>query len=467
MGCWSDGQSFGASMPRLTMPRLRTCKDDETRVNLVFGKVTVTQLSRTTNVKLQILLILLMGLLLAGCGGSGGTSTVGDVTGFIQDINGNPVRNATIFVDGGPQTVSNSAGSYRLAGVNGDTVTIKATVTQDGTAYYGENTVQLFNQETSKSTNITMIPANQRATISGTVQDRFGNLVQGAHVFVASINGSGQPTVWSSSYVLTDSNGNFSITTLLGGQSYSIIASAVGFNSDTDTISVPQGQTFTELFTLKNPTDPLLTPPANIEGIAWTTPFEATTRATSQQAGLEAIKQMIDPRRKQHRVTRDTTTGNFVEIDLDWSPMSDPSLIGFNIYRASGNVAASSLVNVDFYRDPQATLYEDLDPNFQENQTYTYAATSLNTNAGVGTTNSESAFSSLVVVSTLADMVTRPVTFGPLAFNWNLVSGADTYTVYVFDRYPSIGITSLWNASTSGNQLAYAGPSLTSGHTYY
>ena len=409
---------------------------------------------------------MLMGVVLAGCGGSG-AAPVGDITGFIQDINGNPVRNARVFLDGGPQTTSNSAGSYRLSMGSGDVRTIKATVNQGGVAYFGENTVQIFDGETSKSTNITVIPANQQASLSGTVTDRNGDLVQFAHVFAAAEN-SGTVTVWSSCMVLTDSNGNFTIPDLLGGQNYSVVASAAGFDSDTDIVNVPVGQNSNLLFTLKNPTDPLLNPPSNLEAIAWTTPSEPTTRVASQRAGLEAIKNMIDPRRKQwkHVSGRDTSTGNYVEIDLDWSPVSDPSLIGFNIYRAPGVVGTSSLVNTDFYRDPMATLYEDLDPNFQENQTYSYAMTSLNTNAP-NTANSESGFSAVVTATTLPDMNFNPVTFGPVTFNWQTTAGADNYEVFVFDQNPSVGISSIWNASTSGTSLAYAGPALTSGQTYY
>jgi hypothetical protein len=406
----------------------------------------------------------MIGLILAGCGGGGG-SPVGDVTGFIQDINGNPVRDAHVFFDGGPSTYSNSSGSYRIAGASGAVRTIKATVSQDGVSYFGQNVVQIFDGETSKSTNITVVPSNQRATVTGVVQDRNGNLVQGAHVFAAATSG-GNVTVFSSSMVLTDSDGAFKITDLMGGHDYSIIASAAGYDSDTDIVNIPAGDTQSFLFTLKNATDPLLPPPANIEGIAWTTPFESTTRSPGQRAAMEAIKQMIDPRRKQWKITRDTSTGNFVEIDLDWSPMSDPSLLGFEIYRASGNVGAGSLVPIDFYRDPQATLYEDLDPSFQENQTYTYAVTSVNTNA-FNTNNSESDFSDLVVVTTLSDMNLSPITFGPVTFHWQSVAGADDYTVYVFDRYPAVGVDSIWNSSTASTQLAYGGPSLQSGHVYY
>lgn len=414
--------------------------------------------------KRRICLLALIGFLLAGCGGTS-TNTIGDITGFIQDTSGNPVRDANVYVTGGPSTFSNSAGSYRLAGVPGDVRTVRATTNQDGVDYYGENVVQIFDGETSRSTNITMVRSNQRATLQGTVRDRNGNLVEGAHVFAAASTG-GTVTVFSSSMVLTDSNGEFQITTLLGGQDYSVIASARGFNSDTDTVNISAGGSQNLDFTLKNATDPLLAPPSNVHAVAWTTPFVATTRSASQQAGLEAIKQMIDPKRKNFHHTRDTSGGNFVEIDLDWNPMSDPSLIGFNIYRASGNVSANNLNLLDFYRDPQATLYEDLDPSFHENQTYTYGITSINTNAP-STFNSESNLSTLQVVTTLNDMNLLAPTFGPLTFHWQAVSGAASYQVYVFDRFPSIGVSSIWNASTASTQLAYGGPALTSGHTYF
>jgi hypothetical protein len=414
--------------------------------------------------KPRILILLLLGVLLAGCGG-GASQAIGDITGFIQDIDGNPVRDARVYVDGGPQTYSNSAGSYRLEAVFGDYRTIKATTTQDGASYYGETVVQLFNNETSKSTNITLVPSAQRATLRGTVRDRNGLLVEGAHVFAAAVNSSGVPTVWSSTVAITDADGFFQITTLLGGRDTSVIASARTFDSDTEIVNVAAGNSQTLDFTLRNATDPLLNPPANVEAIAWTTPWESTTRSVSQRQGIEAIKNLIEPRRRSWRRTRDTSGGNYVEIDLDWTPMADLSLIGFEIYRGFGDVPYNNLQPIDFYRDPQASLYEDLDPNFHEGQTYTYAMTALNTHAP-NSNNSESDFSNRVVVTTLDDMTIDPVTTGPITFHWQSGSGATNYQVFVFDRFPSIGVNSVWNGTTAGTQLAYGGPA-TSGHTYY
>lgn len=406
---------------------------------------------------------------LIGCGGEG-ADTVSDISGFVQDIDGNPVIDARVFVDGGPETFTNSAGAYTLQSAHGTMRTVKATTTQDGVNYYGENVTQLFDGEIIKSVNITMIPQSQRATLQGTVRDRDGFRVEGAHVFVAAINGSGTPTVWNSSVAITDFQGRFKFTTLYGGVSHKVIASARGFNSDTDTITVAAGDTEDLDFTLANATDPLLSPPANVFGIAWTTPYIGTNnRGTgpNMQSGWDAIKQMLHPKRVQLDRGRDTSSGNsFIEVDLDWDHMEHPSLIGFGIYRHAGDVSLGSADFIDFYRDPQATLYEDAEIFFHENETYSYAVTSFNTNAP-DTANSESNFSNRVVVHTLDDMNLDPITFGPVTFHWEGGSGATSYQVFVYDRFPSIGVTPLWQGTTANLQLAYGGPALTSGHRYY
>jgi hypothetical protein len=413
---------------------------------------------RTTNMKLRMLFLFLLGILLAGCGGAG-NDTVGSISGFVQDINGNPVRDARVFVDNGPETFSNSAGTYVLTDVHGELRTIKATVTQDGVAYFGSNVGQIFDGPNSSSVNITMVPNSQRATLRGTVRDRNGFLVEGAHVFAAVINGSGNVTVFSSTVAFTNNVGRFEINTLLGGQDYKIIASAREFNSDTEFVNISAGTSEDLDFTLANATDPVL-PAPSINGIAWTTPGVPSIGSLDQHAGLEAVKRMIQPRRAQWNNGRYTTGGNFVEIDLDWTLIEDPSLIGYLIYRGNGDVPLNNLDAIDFYRDPMATLYEDFAETFQEFETYSYAMTSLNT------LSHESNFSNRVVVNTLGDLNLDAVTFGPTTFHWQSGSGATSYTVFVFDRFPALGLNSIWSGTTASTQLAYGGPAV-SGHRYY
>jgi hypothetical protein len=84
----------------------------------------------------------------------------------------------------------------------------------------------------------------------------------------------------------------------------------------------------------------------------------------------------------------------------------------------------------------------------------------------LNTLSNESNFSNRVVVDTLGDMNTDAVTFGPTTFHWQSGSGSTSYTVFVFDRFPALGVDSIWNGSTAGTQLAYGGPAV-SGHRYY
>jgi hypothetical protein len=66
-------------------------------------------------------------------------------------------------------------------------------------------------------------------------------------------------------------------------------------------------------------------------------------------------------------------------------------------------------------------------------------------------------------------------TGGQVRFRWNAASGAENYTVYVYDRYPDFGVSPMWpqsqseigNATTSGTELLYSGPPLQSTGTYY
>lgn len=55
-------------------------------------------------------------------------------------------------------------------------------------------------------------------------------------------------------------------------------------------------------------------------------------------------------------------------------------------------------------------------------------------------------------------------------FNWQPATGAVSYAVFVFNQYPSIGVTDVWDNKanqTTGSSLTYSGPALTSGQTYF
>lgn len=418
------------------------------------------------------LVLLCIGLIFAGCSGTGGGSGgsgggQGQVTGFIQDINGNSVRGATVSI-GSNSTMSNTGGAYALTGVGTGDRLIKASITQNGVTYYGENVVQVFDNEQSRSTTVTVVPNSQRATVQGTVYDRNGFVVQGAKVFAAS-------TELTSTFDITDSNGQFRITTLYGGKTYAIVASAQGYNSDTDTITVAAGNSLTQDYTLANVTDPSMAAIDDLSATAWTTPGVGFLRG-GHTVDYDALKNMIKPSRKSMKMTAQarppiTSGGNLVEIDLFWTPtVPTTNLLGYGIYRGQGDT--TNFTDSDFWRDPLAVAYADLDLNFAENQTWSYVVTSLNTSFGIGS-GGESADSNRVVAHTLGDLDLNSPLFGPLTFRWFLVTSADSYKVYLYDVFPGIGtngnpISPVWTSpAVFSNAKVYDGPALQPGHTYY
>ena len=95
----------------------------------------------------------------------------------------------------------------------------------------------------------------------------------------------------------------------------------------------------------------------------------------------------------------------------------------------------------------------------------------MNTNYP-NTNNSQSDFSSTVSVTPLADMNILPVTFpsGQVTFNWQAVTNATSYTIYVFDQYPGLGVLSYannFNNPATGTSWTYNLAPLSSGHQYY
>jgi hypothetical protein len=165
--------------------------------------------------------------------------------------------------------------------------------------------------------------------------------------------------------------------------------------------------------------------------------------------------------------------GNWVETDLYWDPIQNDSLLGYGIYR--GTSANGQTKAIEFLRDPLAGFFADADPGLRQGQPYFYEITALNVNFP-DTFNSESDFSDRFGIQPLGDCVLRnPSSGNPVTFNWNATSGAQEYTVYVFDLYPDFGVDPIWPrndaerpaATTTGTSLNYAGPALGHGTYYY
>jgi len=400
-------------------------------------------------------------LVICGCGGGGGAAN-GEISGVVFDSNGNVVRNAYVFLNSDltNSVHSNSNGTYVLKNVSPGQQLVVVNATQDGVKYAGENVATVDSSQRAKSVNITVANVNDLASIKGQVTDRSGLAVQGARVFAVA-------SALTSNIAVTDAQGNYRMDDLLAGVQYSVEANALTTDSDTTTVTLNPGDVQTENFLLPDATNPALPAPQNLAATSWTSP--PVGRAPGSGLAYEQLKRLVDPKRaREYKAqSRETTTENEVEIDLSWDPVTSNSLLGFGIYRGPGT-GTTSLAAIDYERDPYALYYADNDDRLIQNQTFTYEITSLNTDYP-STGQSESPKSNAASATTLNNLTVDATSAGP-TFHWESGSGATQFIVYVFDRYPSLGVTQIWDNSASpatGLSVAYNGPQLRAGKTYY
>ncbi len=409
-------------------------------------------------------LLLALSGALSGCGGDG-ADTFGEVSGNVFDAEGNPVRDARVTVEGG-ETQTNSFGSYRIDRAGSGDVTVRAEVRQGNVRYFGQNVASVFEGERAKSVNITVYPESQLATLRGATLDRQGFRLTGVRVFVRPIGSN----VLSSAQTVSDEDGNFQIERLRGDTDYEILSNAPGYGDDRDTFRLDDGETRDLSITLGNPVDTAFQPPANLIVTAWTSPAEVT-RDRKQASALEAMKQLLDPKRAGRKVIRksdrDTVQGNPIEVELVWDRPNGDSLLGFGIYRADNG--AQQLRNVDFLRDPLAEIYVDSSREILEGRPYDFGVTTLNT-LYPDTEESESVLSSVERVTPLGDLEALSVTGSPPTFRWTAASGATQYSLFLFSEYPRIGVPSVFDndaTPVTATSYTYNGPNLVSGRTYY
>jgi len=418
---------------------------------------------RINNMKSSQIAFGIFAFTLIACGG-GGTQT-GSVSGLVLDTDGNPVRGARVYVSDSPvrETVSNASGSFSLTGVIADNIQVKASIDKGSTTFYGENFAQVYKDENSQSINVIVMPLSQVSAIQGTVTEASrGVRIQGARITAKPTTGS----QFATAQTITDSNGNYYLNGLQSGVSYQIMASFTGFRS-TDAARIPTaGITLSQNLVLQNSVDGVLPAPANLSAVAWTSPSEVTRDRVAAQA-LSNVKKFIDARYKPS-TSRVTANGNQVEVQLFWDKFDSLNILGYEIWRKRGSDSWSGL---DFLRDPIAETYLDSDSALRENLTYSYAVAGGNSNYP-DTTNSAGNFSGTVVVTPLGDMYVNSVTTGggQVTFNWQAVTGAANYTVYVFSEYPGVRVSSYannFNAPATGTSWVYNLTPLASGQRYY
>lgn len=405
--------------------------------------------------------LLLMAII--GCGGVG--AGAGSVAGLTLDVNGNPVRGARVYVEDGNlrETSSNSSGSYRIEGVSAEDILVKAEFDDGVTLYRGQNLARVFDKEQVNSHNIVLIPSNQISTFQGHIQSSAGFSIAGARISAKPTNGS----QLTSSQAIADDNGNFVLGGLAGGVQYQVQASFPGYHSADVTRTATAGNVQTINYSLGPNSDPLLPAPNNLVSVAWTSPLEVT-RDIEKNHAMENVKKFIDPRYKTQPAGRGTSAGSPVEVQLYWDKFDSLEILGYAIWRQRSNDPYDAIA---FLRDPLAESFLDSDINLRDAIQYSYVVGAANTNYPE-TNNSLSDDSNSTSVTPLADMNISNPTFGGgnVTFHWSAVPNAANYTIYVFDTYPGIMVSSFannFNNPATGTQWTYNLTPLTSGHLYY
>ncbi|HXH60850.1 MAG TPA: carboxypeptidase-like regulatory domain-containing protein [Fimbriimonadaceae bacterium] len=403
--------------------------------------------------------------LLGGCGGYTGPKTA-TITGTVLDLDSNPVRDAHVWtVDG--STVSSVTGAYQLPDTRHGEVKVQADITINGVKYKGANWSLNFDNEQTQNVNIVVGPASSAAAIKGRVQDRNGNFLE--NVAVYAYNGAG-----SSARAFTDFEGKYTLDGLLSNLDYTVTASARTYGNDSDVVNLLPGEVRTENFVLGNAGLPNFNPPTNLDVVTWVSHTDPTRAPVTGISPIDAFKQMYDKRYKpslsssttsSSDLTRSLRSDIIVESDLFWDEISDPDLLGFNVYRNNGFV--TNLNFLDFDAEPNAAYYVDIGPNVGSN--YSYGVTALAT-LYPDLNNTESGLSNVVFASTLDRLDLLSVGVAPLTFRWLGGSGATEYFVFLFDQFPGVGVDWIWDNladPATGTSYVYNGPSLEIGRTYY
>jgi hypothetical protein len=307
-------------------------------------------------------------------------------------------------------------------------------------------------------------PESQLSRVIGTVRDREGFLLTGASVFLHNFAGNSQR-------VFTDSNGRFEMREVAGGLNYTMAAAGLGYQSDIDTLTIPANRTITVDFVLGLPQLVNVLPPQNISARTWVSPRDVT-RSRDHQDAYAGIKQEFDPLYRDHPqagkegATRAIRSDIHVHVDMFWDQDVFSNLLGYGIYRGVGS--SPSLVSHDFLPEPIAAFYTDLGLN--PSTRYEYALTTLATLFNQFPDTAESSLSNVVVAETLAELRLNDLQRSPLTFRWQPGSGAEEYVIFLFEEFPSINESSIWNNASdraTGTAFVYNGPSLIPGETYY
>ena len=394
-----------------------------------------------------------------GCGGGGGGGKAnvgrGEVTGLVTDLDGNPVRGATV-VAGDRETTTNEAGSYVLTGVRAEDFNVRARVTAGGVVLRGTTLGRVYKDESTPSVNIAVYPEGNLTSLFGRVRDSSGRVLSGVRVVARPTEGG----ILSSAVALTDRQGYYELQDLSTDVEYQIAASGRTFGDDSVILTIPRDPSDderTQNLVLGGVTTNAPETPTGLRAVAFTTlAVDTNARGASKRAeAIEGLKRLRHPNLAKGEKGRDTAFGNPIAIDLTWdeypiNPVVRPT--GFIVYR---NVVATQ-DNGYLLSDPLASLFSDADVNLQEGVRYTYALKAVSSGYGLDSNLGRSPLSDSASATPLGELTAR---LSDNSLTWDAVPGATGYTVYTYRSYPTLNSEAnlVSTQTTSGTSLDVSG----------
>jgi len=393
-----------------------------------------------------------------------GNQFKGAISGYVLDSNGNYVIKATVLVEG------ESPPRTALTGVQGGFLVRDVTpnrmhsltavvVDQEGRRWQGRrDEVWVAPGETTTNANIVVAPQGQIGTLVGRVTDTSGQPLKGAVVTAGlSYDPDRLPLIHLAA--TTDSQGDYRLAEVpIMPDGIVLTASAAGFENQTAAVrDLTAGGTKRYNFRLRETASTIPAAPRNLDLLALTYPRDP--ERTGNPARLyEPIRQaslqrFTDARARRWRralpeltaqaVRRSTTrrppTGMLIEVDAFWDPVQDDDLAGYRLYRSL--FPLQDFVPVADLPGPANWVAADISDDLSVETRYYYSVTSYSLRR-----NAESLLSSSVTAVPLPPLELESPPSGPFGtserplFQWKPVRGATSYTVILFQDFPSTAL---------------------------
>lgn len=154
-----------------------------------------------------------------------------------------------------------------------------------------------------------------------------------------------------------------------------------------------------------------------------------------------------------------------IESDLYFSEASTTDVDGYIVNLAVGS---NAMRYYDFLEDPAATEYTDIEPGYSADTDYAFQM------IAVSTDQVQSSASATQTVNPLEPVdLTQPVQnqgmSNPVLMTWNAVPRAASWTIFIYDQYPTIGTStpSMTISNISGSATSYQFPKALANGNYW